>query len=286
MNKIPFSQENDVITPLPQGIAKTKKWIINRGKEKLFLKETFQTKNSLTKSEIDALQKQAPYFVPIIDEVVIEDKKYTLYPFIKGKKFNNTPLINVQTVATQVGQMLSSLAKIQSDLEKTNLEITKQRFLDDVEFFFANRTSPYNISKEDFVKEALICLESFSNAKQTLIHGDIKPENLIITKDKIYFVDIDEMKKGYFAFNFQFTCQMLFYKSKKYSTFFKSLIHSYFNNDIPSWFSQNYKFMLYNKFFNRARIFIEKGDKVGEMLFYKEFKHIFNLIRKKDWKIF
>ena len=285
MNKIPFSQENDIVTALPQGISKTKKWIIRRGKNKLFLKETINTKGAVTKQEIENINRQCDCFLPIIDQQSFDEKKYTLYPFLKGRKFESFTLQEVKKIAEKIGCTLSNLSKCKVDYPEMNLSKIKELFLQDVEFFFSCRKSPFDISKEEFIKEGLECLKSFQHAGQTLIHGDIKPENLIIAKNKIYFIDLDEMRKGYFAFNFQFTCQMLFFKSKKYSTFFKTLILSYFNNTIPLWFSENYKFMLYNKFFNRARLFIEKDDKVGEKLFYDEFRHIFNLIRKKDWQI-
>ena len=250
------------------------------------MKETIPSKQALSKQEIEFIQKQSPFFIPVIDEKFVGNKKFTLYPFIQGRKFSSLPLSRVQEIGKNVGKMLSSLAK--NEIQQPLMEINKikENFLLDIEFFFNSRPSPFNISKEDFIREGLDLLNSFTNSKQNLIHGDIKPENLIITNDKIYFIDLDEMKNGFFSFNFQFTCQMLFYRSKKYSGFFKELILSYFDNNVPSCFIENYKFMLYNKFFNRARIFIEKGDKVGETLFYKEFKHIFNIIRKQDWKIF
>lgn len=286
MEQIPLSQKNDIITPLAEGIAKTKKWIITRDNQKLFLKETLVKKPHLSTKEMKDIKSQFDFFVPIIEEKSTGNKNYTLYPFIKGKKFNNHSLCQVDEIAKNVGKMLISLSKCNLDSNEVKFCEIKKNFLKDIEFFFSCRQSPFDITKEEFIKEGVSLLKSFEGQKQTLIHGDIKPDNIIISKDKIYFVDIDEMKKNFFSFNFQFTCQMLFYRSKKYSLFFRKVIETYFNSNIPDCFIENYKFMLYNKFFNRARIFIEKGDIEGERLFYKEFKHIFKLIRKKDWKIF
>ena len=286
MDQLPLSHEKDIIIPLPEGIANTKKWVISRDNQRLFLKETFVKQNSLTRQELNKIKSKFNFFVPVLEEKFVKDKNYTLSPFIKGKKFNNHTLFQTQTIADKVGKMLACLAKCNVDSDEIKLSDIKQNFLADIEFFFACRKAHFDFTKEEFIKEGLFLLKSFEGQSQHLIHGDIKPDNIIISKDKIYFVDIDEMKKGFFAFNFQFTCQMLFYRSKKYSEFFRRVILAFFDGNVPDWFVENYKFMLYNKFFNRARIFIEKGDIEGERLFYKEFKHIFKLIRKKDWKIF
>ena len=274
--ELPFLLKNDKVISLKKGHTTAKKWIVERDKKKYFLKETTSVIQRDVYEEINSSTEALP---KLIDQSGVGDKIYTLYEFKEGKDFEELTTDEILKYATLTAKKLKQFSKIKTNLPTQDLQETIKKCKEEIDFYFEKREDNLIVSKKEFSLFVDKFSTSFDCQKTVLLHGDIKPENIIFDDD-VCFVDTDQMRYGFFLFNFEYSVQMFFDKREKYKKFLWKMVEEYYDDILPEWFEDNLKFVCIKKFFNRAKMFISANDEVGEKEFIQEFKPIFEFLKQ------
>ena len=277
--KLPFVENGDIVEKLSTGHSKGEKWVVEKNNKKYFLKGT--EKSSLQKSVYKKINQTQKLLPTIFEEEIVDGKKWTLYEYKQGDIFEKLSLKKVDHLGERVGKALQTISKVKVDLPKSDFGEVEKNLKSEIEFYFSKREDKLPLSKQEILLLVDKFSTSFKNEKLVLIHGDIKPENIVFDKNELYFVDTDGMRYGYFVFNFEFSLQMFFDRRKRYKHFLWSVVNSFYDQNVPQSFYDNLSFVCIKKFFNRAKMFIEENDKKGEEEFVREFKPIFSHLKKR-----
>ena len=277
--KLPFVENGDIVEKLSTGHSKGEKWVVEKNNKKYFLKGT--EKSSLQKSVYKKINQTQKLLPTIFEEEIVDGKKWTLYEYKQGDIFEKLSLKKVDHPGERVGKALQTISKVKVDLPKSDFGEVEKNLKSEIEFYFSKREDKLPLSKQEILLLVDKFSTSFKNEKLVLIHGDIKPENIVFDKNELYFVDTDGMRYGYFVFNFEFSLQMFFDRRKRYKHFLWSVVNSFYDQNVPQSFYDNLSFVCIKKFFNRAKMFIEENDKKGEEEFVREFKPIFSHLKKR-----
>lgn len=273
---LPFLLDGDKITPLDKGHTMARKWLVERGKQKFFLKETNKTIQKEVYKEISLSTKALP---KLVEQFIQDGKTFSLYEFRESLDFDKMNAQEVLCFANLAAEKLKALSKAKASLPKQDIKKTIKTCKEEIGFYFENRQDNLPLSKEEFLQLVDKFSTSFEKQKPVLLHGDVKPENIIFDNE-VCFVDTDEMRYGPFVFNFEYSVQMFFDKREHYKTFLWQLVYNFYDGELPTEFENNLKFVCIKKFFNRAKMFICAKDRKGEQDFVEEFVPIFEFLKQ------
>ncbi len=274
---LPFLFRDDKIISIDRGHTTAKKWIVERKKKRYFLK---QTKQFVKKEIYDKIWVETKTLPKLFERTVQDAKIFSLYEFQDSKDFDSFSEKEVLDYANKTAESLKKFSMVEVDLPKQDLKETIKQCKEEIEFYFAKREDNLTILKNEFLVFVDNFSTSFERQKQVLLHGDVKPENIIFS-DEVCFVDTEEMRYGFFLFNFQYSVQMFFDNRERYRQFFWQLAKSYYDGKLPEEFENNLKFVCIKKFFNRVKMFIVAKDEKGEREFIDEFQPIFEFLKKE-----
>ena len=159
---------------------------------------------------------------------------YMLYEFVEGKELAEV-IINDDfnegvKLGLNIANNLNELKKCKSN--KFNVISIKDIYKDiiqNIEYIYTNDIDNDCIiwSKNELINHVNKYIESFSNEPINVIHGDIKLENILLTKKtKTVFVDIENLFNSYDCINFFYNIHKRFFEED--DLFCRGFVNGYF----------------------------------------------------------
>lgn len=305
LHEIKFIQTNDIIDKVDDGYSGALLYKITRGEKKYFLK-IFKEKLIHEKIEkiVYIYKKLNIKSLHIIKTGYIKSCKnyYIIYNFIDGQNLKvhnneqNTDFKSIRKAGKVIGKQLLKLKNynncddisffnvynINNDIQNTinNFQILMK------ENNYRNIVLRYYTELE--IKELNNKLIYYGNMlkrdKPKLIHGDIKRANIIIDKNKEYYiVDIESMQISYDILNFKYQMTWnLFAGNEKELEFVKGYFDGIYNNKRPKNFNYYVIFIVILNFFTESYHRYKYSDIQGFKTYIKNCRILFEKLKNID----
>lgn len=199
LNSLNIEKGDYFITKIDRGIEGKNYSICFNSKDNLkyFLK--IYSNNNDVKYEVEILNKLSTsikqIFFPLIehDIFLIKDKPSVLFKYIKGTALtkNKISISLIKEIANKQALIHLSLTNFRPKSKKVRFSVFDFSFLS---FFCKDNTNLYHKKILEEIKIAKKESKLFSGVdfKKTIIHEDLTPENILITRKGINFIDFSE----------------------------------------------------------------------------------------------
>lgn len=142
------------------------------------------------------------------------DKNIMLCRYIEG---DNPTTINVN-IMEKIGFLLKKLHQIECDFNYNEYVDNLESF-DKLLFYYEQIVnSKYIINDKELIEKKIISLKDFSfdDLPKSLLHSDLKKENIIVIDDKVNFIDFGNAYVGPRVIDLIRVAMWFFIKEKKY----------------------------------------------------------------------
>lgn len=213
--EIKFIEKNDVIEEVYGGFSEAYTYKIQKADKTYFLKLLKNRENAIQRLlEILEIYKQSDIdTVTLVDCGILEkhNQYYCIYDWINGNKLSDfveeKDFDYFYEIGKKVGKKLKSLKQLKKEPKYIN---KSGNLLEEIKKWFASlETVPDDIvychfnkkEVEDIKQKMIDYARYFRKEDKCFVHTDIKMGNIMLEKEKVYIVDIEDMAYDYDVFN-------------------------------------------------------------------------------------